>query len=229
MSDLDGHKRRAALAAARHIASGMVVGLGSGSTAKHVTLALGAALASGELERVRGVPTSLSTMRLAKDAGISLIELPVGGVDLAIDGMDELDPNLDAIKGLGGALLREKIVAASATSFVLIGDASKRVRQLGEKAPIPIEVSTFGWRRAAAQIEALGLDPVLRGSEEDPFVSDNGNPVLDGHVTTPFDPKTLADALAAVPGVLAHGLFIDLTDRAYIADGHEVEALERRG
>src|SRR5690606_35902823 len=140
----DQLKRASGLAAARLVEDDMLVGLGTGSTAEHFIKALAGRLRSGELRGVRGVPTSLATAELASAAGIELSELPAGGVDLAVDGMDELSPALDAIKGLGGALLREKIVAASASRFVLIGDGSKLVDSLGRLAPIPVEVVPFG-------------------------------------------------------------------------------------
>lgn len=228
MSDLEEHKRNAALAAARLIESGMVVGLGSGSTARHLTLELGAALARGDLRTVRGVPTSQGTAELARSVGIELIELPASGVDIAIDGMDEVTDALDAIKGLGGALLREKIVAQSAGRFVLIGDAGKRVAHLGERAPIPVEVLPFGWRRTAARIEALGLSPYLRGGERSPFVSDNGNYVVDAHADEPFDAAALDGALMCVPGVLGHGMFLGVAVRAFIASAGGVTEMEAK-
>ena len=228
MSDLEEHKRNAALAAARLVESGMVVGLGSGSTARHLTLELGATVARGELRAVRGVPTSQGTAALARSVGIELIELPASGVDIAIDGMDEVTDTLDATKGLGGALLREKIVAHSARCFVLIGDASKRVSHLGERAPIPVEVLPFGWRRTVARIEALGLSPHLRGGERSPFVSDNGNYVVDAHASEPFDAPALDGALMCVPGVLGHGMFLGTAVRAFIASAGGVTVLGAR-
>ena len=229
MSDREAEKRSAALAAARLIESGTVLGLGSGSTADHLTRAVGDALARGELQGVVGVPTSGRTEALARSLGIPLIELPPEGVDLAIDGMDEVTPTLDAIKGLGGALLREKVVAQSAARFVLIGNGSKRVAHLGERAPIPVEVLPFGWRRSARRIESLGLRPEVRGGEGAPFTSDNGNLVVDAYAEDRFDPPTIDRELLAIPGVLGHGLFLGTAALALLAEGGGVTTLERPG
>src|SRR5690606_4535912 len=175
VSQQEDLKKQAALRAVTLVASGMTVGLGTGSTATHFVAELGRRLAAGELARVVGVPTSRATARQATALGIPLVEVPTAGVDLAVDGMDEYDDDLDAIKGLGGALLREKIVAASAATFVLIGDSSKHVKRLGEKAPLPVEVATFGWQPTAAALAGLGAVPALRRGGDQPFVTDNGN------------------------------------------------------
>jgi ribose 5-phosphate isomerase A len=227
VSRVDDAKQASALAAARLIESGMVLGLGSGSTADHLTQVVGEALARGELSNIVGVPTSARTEALAASVGIELIDLPASGVDLAIDGMDEVTPELDALKGLGGALLREKVVAQSARRFVLIGDDSKRVMRLGERAPIPVEVLPFGWRRSARRIAALGLAPALRGNEDDPYVSDNGNLVIDAHADAPFDAAELDRGLLAIPGVLAHGLFLGTAQMAFLAGPDGVSELVR--
>ncbi|HEX7023008.1 MAG TPA: ribose-5-phosphate isomerase RpiA [Trueperaceae bacterium] len=212
-------KQRAAIAAVEMVQSGMRLGLGTGSTAAYAIAELGARLADGRLKDVRGVPTSLASAALAERHGVLLMELGAQGVDLAIDGMDELDPALNAIKGLGGALAREKIVAARADCFVLVGDASKRVSRLGEKAPVPVEVLPFGWRAAQAELEALGCAAVLRTRREsrEPFVSDNGNLVLDCRFEKPFDAPALAGAIDHVVGVVEHGLFLGMADVAFVA------------
>ena len=219
-SDLERHKAAAGRAAVDLVASGMVLGLGTGSTARHALLHLARRLAEGSLERIRGVPTSRATEALARELGIELVELPAGGVDLAIDGMDEVDPGLNAIKGLGGALFREKVVAASARRFVLIGDATKRVGALGEKAPLPVEVAGFGWRRTRARLEELGLEPRIRIDGEDAVETDNGNLVLDCPLPSPLAPAAAADlalAIGGIPGVIAHGFFLGMADRAFVA------------
>src|SRR5690606_5673244 len=174
----DDLKRRAAQDAAALVESGMLLGLGTGSTATLFVSAVGERLASGKLKDIRAVPTSDATRRQAVSLNIPLIELPEGGLDLAVDGMDELTPKLDAIKGLGGALLREKIVAAAAARLVLIGDASKLVAHLGQRAALPVEVARFGWRRTARELSALA-EATLRVAEGEPFVSDNGNFIVD--------------------------------------------------
>ncbi len=218
MDEREDYKRVVGEAAARLVRSGMLVGLGSGSTARFFTEALGRALRSGELHDVRGVPTSGRTERLAQAAGVPLVELSAAGVDLAVDGADEIDPALNAIKGLGGALTREKIVAAAARRFVLVADASKRVTRLGERAPVPVEVLRFGWVRTRASLAALGCRPTLRGGERDPFVTDNGHVVLDCAVAPGFDAGAFAAAVDALPGVVGHGLFMGLAHTALLAD-----------
>lgn len=220
-------KRAAAEAALAEVRSGMRLGLGSGSTAGAFLEGLGERLRTGELRDVRGVPTSRDTERTARRLGIPLIDLPEGGVDLAVDGMDEIDPDLDAIKGLGGALLREKIVAAAARRFVLVGDAGKRVDRLGDRAPLPVEVLGFGVARTAARLRDLGLTPNLRGGELEPFLSDNGHPILDCDLPAGLDAAAVQASLATVPGVLGDGLFLGMAAAAYLAGEEGVTRLER--
>mgnify|MGYP001421935357 CR=1 FL=1 len=228
MTTAEAQKRAAAGAALDFVEDGMLVGLGTGSTARHFTLGLGERLERGELRDVTGVPTSLATEALARQAGVPLAELPAGGVDLAVDGMDEVDANLDAVKGLGGALTREKIVAASAGSFILIGDESKVVDRLTSSAPVPVEVIPFGWRRTLQLLAQLELDPSLRGGEDDPFRTDNGNLVVDCTVRHALSPARLAADLSALPGVVDHGLFLQLAARALIAGADGVRELVRK-
>lgn len=222
----DPRKAAAAQAALAEVEDGMLLGLGTGSTAHLFLIALGERIASGALPRVRGVATSRATERTSREVGIPLVDLPAGGVDLAVDGMDEVDPELDAMKGLGGALLREKVVAESARRFVLIGDEGKRVDRLGERAPLPVEVLAFGLARTAERARSLGLDPRLRGGETEPYLSDNGNPVLDCGLPSDTSAARLAADLDAIPGVLGHGLFLRMADAAYLA-GNAVSRLDR--
>ncbi len=205
----------------------MTLGLGTGSTARYATLAIGELLQRGELKDIRAAVTSEETARLAREGGVPLIELGAEGVDLAIDGMDEVTDNLDVIKGLGGALLREKIVETRARTFILIGDVSKRVRHLGEKAPVPTEVLEFGFGAARKDLETLECRPILRERNGKPVLSDNGNLLLDCHFDAPFNPSEIAVAMSQIPGVLEHGLFLGMADLAYIADGKRVVRLER--
>ncbi len=229
MDDIESLKRRAGESAAALVRSDTVVGLGTGSTACHTIAAIGRALADGSLRGVTGVATSVASERLAREAGIPLVELGPDGVDLAIDGADEIDPSLDAIKGLGAAMTREKVVAAAARRFVLVADGSKRVALLGERAPVPVELLAFGWRRTAAALAALGCEPRLRGGEAAPVRTDNGHPVLDCHVAAGFDAAAFAAALDALPGVVGHGLFLGLARTAFIAEAGGVTRLERDG
>lgn len=195
--------------------------------------ALGEKLKTGELKNIVGVPSSKRSETLARELGIPLEELSPTGVDVAIDGMDEVDPHLNAIKGLGGAQTREKIVASSAKLFILIGDETKTVKQLGEKAPIPVEIIPFGYRATVAKLAALGTRPEQRmGTEkgstgEKPFITDNGNYIFHCFVTPPIDAKKLAAEMSNIPGVLEHGLFLNMAKIAYVATSKEVLKLEK--
>ncbi len=215
-------KEQAAKEAIKHVKSGMTLGLGTGSTARYATFGIGEMLKHGDIKDIRAAVTSVETERLARERGIPVVELGAEGVDLAIDGMDEVTDNLDVIKGLGGALLREKIVEARARTFILIGDVSKRVGYLGEKAPVPTEVLEFGFGAAQKDLQALGCRPVLRERDGKPVRSDNGNLLLDCYFGAPFDPNEIAAAMSRVPGVLEHGLFLGMANLAYIADGERV-------
>lgn len=227
MNEIERSKARAAHAALAHVRSGMLVGLGSGSTAFHMILELGRRLSSGELQDVRGVPTSLATEKLALASHVPVVDLPASGVDVAIDGMDEVTTSLDAIKGLGGALTREKIVAESARRFLLIGDASKRVDALGQGAPVPVETLAFGWRRTAERLRDLGAEPVVRRVAGEVAHTDNGHLVIDCRMPAGFDARAFARNVDAIPGVLGHGLFLGLAERAFLADLQEVRELVR--
>jgi ribose 5-phosphate isomerase A len=229
MDDSETLKRRAGEAAASLVRSGTVVGLGTGSTARYVIAAIGRAVADGTLTDVVGVPTSAASERMALEAGIPLVELGPDGVDIAIDGADEIDPALEAIKGLGGAMTREKIVAAAARRFVLVADASKRVDRLGERAPVPVEVLRFGWRRTAAALASLGCTPKVRGGEGSPALTDNGHPVPDCEVAAGFDAVAFAAAADALPGVVGHGLFLGIARTAFIAGDGDVVRVDRPG
>jgi ribose 5-phosphate isomerase A len=221
-------KRAAAEAAvAAEVRSGMVVGLGTGSTAGPAVEAIGRRLASGELRDVRGVPTSSAAAAVARRAGVPLTTLDEAPEpDVAIDGADEIAPGLRLVKGLGGALVREKIVAVAARRFVVVADAAKRVERLGERAPVPVEVLAFGLAPARLQLAALGCDPVLRTDAEGaPFSTDEENWILDCRFGPIDHPEPLAAAIQAVPGVVGHGLFLGLADVAYVAAGGAVSEL----
>ncbi|MCK6551599.1 ribose 5-phosphate isomerase A, partial [Myxococcota bacterium] len=174
-------KEAAAREAVREVESGMVLGLGTGSTAKWAVIAIGEKLASGELRDVVGVPTSEHTRALAIERGVPLAPLEAhASIDLAIDGADEVDPRLDLIKGLGGALLREKQVELRAKRFIVVADASKLVSKLGTKAPVPVEVPRDRWRDFVEPLRALGSTPVLRvDAAGQPKITDGGHAILD--------------------------------------------------
>ncbi|HEX7004257.1 MAG TPA: ribose-5-phosphate isomerase RpiA [Trueperaceae bacterium] len=223
----EAQKRAAALAALDLVENDTVVGLGTGSTARYLIEELGSRLETGLLSGVRGVATSRTSEELASACGIPLVELPAEEIPLAIDGMDEVDDRLRAIKGLGGALTREKVVASAAQRFVLIGDASKLVVQLARATPIPVEVLEFGRNRTERLLERLGLEPRLRLRKGQPFTSDNGNPVLDCSVVATTDLEGLAAEIKALPGVVEHGLFLEQASLAIVAGEDRVTELRR--
>jgi ribose 5-phosphate isomerase A len=229
--DLEDAKARAARAALAEVRSGMDLGLGTGSTVRHFLEALGEALASGALEKIRGVPTSEDTARRAAILGIPLLALHESPkLDLAVDGADEVSPNLDLIKGLGGALVREKMVVQRAARFIVIADDTKRVGKLGEKAPLPVEVVQFGWEAHLEPLRGLGGHSVRRTvngrADGVPFVSDNGNYILD--VAFPggiSDPDKLEAFLKRRAGIVDSGLFLGVAGAVYLATARGVEVL----
>ncbi|WP_293170319.1 ribose-5-phosphate isomerase RpiA [Oceanithermus sp.] len=217
--DLESLKKLAAEAAVARVRSGMRLGLGTGSTARWAVELVGARLAAGELEDVVGVPTSRATEALMRRVGIPVVELDERGVDLAIDGADEVAPDLTLIKGHGGALLREKIVEAAAREFLVIADYTKRVQVLGERRSVPVEVARFGWRRTRALLEGLGGEAELRlGADGEPAVSDNGNYLVDVRFGPIGDPVGLAEAIKSLPGVFEVGIFHGLATAAFLAE-----------
>jgi len=205
-------KRRAAVEAVDRVRPGMVLGLGTGSTAALVVDEVGRRLQDGRLTDIIGVPTSDATQQRAARCGIPLGTLedhPV--VDLTIDGADEVDPDGQLIKGLGGALLREKIVASASRRLLIVVDPSKLVPRLGTRSPVPVEVVSFAAGTHAAAIRALGAEPQLRRTESgDPFRSDEGHVIVDCRFPDGIpDPHAVQAALRARPGVVETGLFLD--------------------
>ena len=215
MADQDALKRAAAGKALELVRDGMLIGLGSGSTAKYFTEGVGRLVEEGM--KLRGVPTSRATAELAAAGGIPIVEDLVGPIDLAVDGADEVDPKLSLIKGRGGALFREKLVAAAAKRFVAVVDESKVVDQLG-KGVLPVEVVPFLWRSTAERLARLCTGLKVRGGEEQPYITDNGNLILDlsfdGGIE---DAAALGTALKATVGVVEHGLFVGMTDTCIVA------------
>lgn len=220
---LDDEKRLAARAAVAEVADGMLVGLGTGSTAAHALGALAQRIAGGL--RITAVATSVATAAAARAGGIAVLDFAdVARVDLAIDGVDEIDGRLRAIKGAGGAMLREKAVAASATRMIAIGDSTKWVTTIGV-ARLPVEVLPFARSFVVAALTALGAAVTIRPG----YLTDNGNLVADCRFAVLPDLDRLAAAIAAIPGALGHGLFLTEIDTAYIAHGGVVTRLERDG
>lgn len=230
MSDAATGKRAAAEAAVTLVQDGMLLGLGTGSTIQFAIEALGRRVRDEGL-RVECVPTSLRTEAEARRLGIPLTDFSAcHELDLAIDGADEVQPGtLALIKGLGAALLREKIVAANSRRFVVVADDSKLVRQIGDKAPVPVEAVAFGHETVCRRLRAMGGDPRLRrGPEGHPVLTDGGNLIFDCHGFAPItDPAALADRLSTVVGVVETGLFPRFAAEAYIARGAEVQVLRR--
>ncbi|HLM47569.1 MAG TPA: ribose-5-phosphate isomerase RpiA [Myxococcaceae bacterium] len=218
-------KREAAERAVEAIQPGMVVGLGSGSTAAFVVRRLAALRAECKLRDVVGVPTSVGTEQLARALGVPLSTLeehPV--VDLTLDGADEVDPRLRLIKGGGGALLREKIVAQASRRTLIVVDAGKLSPRLGTRWPVPVEVLPFGWRSQALFLEGLGARITRReGPEGAPYQTDQGNFILDCAFGPLEHPEALAARLEARAGIVAHGLFIGLTSELVLAGPNGVE------
>jgi len=228
MDKLDQLKRQAAETAVESVASGMVVGLGTDSTAAYTIEAIGRRLQDGRLCDIVGVPTSEATARQAKASGIRLTTLddhPT--VDITIDGADEADPNLDLIKGLGGALLREKIVAVASREVIIVGDYTKRVGQLGTQAPVPVEVIPFARRPVQNYLESLGARVELRVQAGRPFVTDEGNHIFDCYFGLIDNPAELSQAIRARPGVVEHGLFLNIATQLIIATPTTVERFYR--
>ena len=210
--NLDNLKKAAAHKAIEFIRDGMVVGLGTGSTAKHLLVALGEQVRAGR--KLRGVPTSQETAALARESGIPLIDTENRWeIDAALDGADQVDPDFNLIKGGGGALLKEKIVVASAKQFIVMIDHTKQVPVLGGSFPLPIEVIPFGWGGTARKIEALTKSRVvLRERNGTPFKTEAGHLIVDVHIDRIDRPGELETALNLIPGVVETGLFVGRTN-----------------
>lgn len=223
-------KRLAAETAFTSVESGMVLGLGTGSTVRHLVELLGEALRSGARADIVAVPTSVQTEVQARAVGIPLIELgDREALDLTIDGADEVSPELDLIKGLGGALLREKMVAQASRRLLIIADESKLVDRLGTRGPLPVEVVDWALDAQIRFLESLGATVSLRSSTDaDPVKSDNGNVFLD--CTFPDgieDPAALEHLLAFRAGIVDTGLFLGMTSEAVIASPNGIQTLRR--
>lgn len=219
-------KRAAAQEAVSLVHNGMVVGLGSGSTAE-LFAALLAERVRQERLTITGVPTSIRVGELARQHGLTVVPLEdVPRIDLTVDGADEIQTGtLGLVKGRGGALLREKLVAASSDQLCIIADDSKLVTQLGEKFAVPVAVVPYGWRQTADRIRALGGEPTIRQAGDSPLTSDDGLLILDCAFGPIPDPVTLASALKGTLGVVEHGLFLGLAGRAIVAGSGGITVL----
>jgi ribose 5-phosphate isomerase A len=224
-------KQRAAEAAMGLIEDGMVVGLGTGSTADYFLQALGRAVSQGRLRNIRGVPTSRRSEIRGRELHIPLTTLAeVGTCDITVDGADEIAPNLDVIKGLGGALLREKIVAQNSRQLVIIADHTKLVETLGTRSPLPVEVASFGYEVQEPFLRKIGCIPSLRmGGDGMVFVTDNSNIIFDCRFTSIPDPQAIEQALHGRAGIVETGLFIALATTVLVAHPDRVQRLDRAG
>jgi ribose 5-phosphate isomerase A len=228
MTNRDARKKEAALAAVALVEDGMVVGLGTGSTAAFAIDGLIERVREGGL-RIVAIPTSERSAQQARAGGIELTDFTAHTkIDLTIDGADEIaEDSLDLIKGLGGALLREKIVAAASDRLVIIADEPKLVQRLGLTVPIPVEVVPFGWQTTAARLGALGCVPVPRTAGTEPFHTDNGNMILDCQVNGIDDPAALERAMCSVVGVVETGLFLGMATTALVAKADGLRRIEK--
>lgn len=214
----------------RYVEDGMVLGLGTGTTAYWVVRRVGELLATGELRGVRGIPTSERTVALTKEFGVPLLTLSESRPDLTLDGADEVSRGLDVLKGWGGALLREKIVATSSRDgLVIVAEDSKLVESVG-KGPVPVEVEPFGWEATLEALASLGRDATLRTDDSDPrrpFVTDGGHYTVDCHFDAIPEPDALQTQMKRIPGVIETGLFLGIACAAVVghADGIEIFAI----
>jgi ribose 5-phosphate isomerase A len=223
------YKQQAAEAAVALVESGMAVGLGTGSTAIWVTRRIAALLREGKLHDVVGFPTSRTTAAEAQALGIPLLDdaLP-RPLALTIDGADEIDAHLNLIKGAGGALFREKVAAEASARMLVVADRSKLVTTLGERMPVPVEVTPFGWHSQQRFLESLGAGVALRHKADGgPFQTDQGNWVFDCRFGPIADPALLAAALDGRAGIVEHGLFINRASAAFVAGPDGVQTLTR--
>ena len=206
-------KKEAAVEAVKFVRSGMKLGLGTGSTAKYAVEEIGRKLNSGELKDILCIPTSESTRKLAESLGIPLTDFEnVERIDLTIDGADEVDSKLNLIKGGGGALLREKIVAQASEKEIIIVDETKLSDSLGKNFPLPVEIVPFALHPIKRLLENLGAEVQLRKSEEEIFVTDEGHWILDAKFESIDNPYQLSSLLNEKAGVVEHGLFLDVVD-----------------
>lgn len=219
-------KQLAGERAVEYVKDGMVVGLGTGSTVYYTIKRLGMMAAEG-LDII-GIPTSISSENIAKESGIELSTLEEHSkIDVTIDGADEVDPNLNLIKGMGGALFREKIVASASDMEVIVVDFSKMVEILGTKSPLPVEVASFGWKVCKERLEKLGCDVNLRRKDRSVFISDNKNYILDCTFEQIDDPLELELEINNIPGIIENGLFLDIADIALVGTENGVKLFSK--
>jgi ribose 5-phosphate isomerase A len=223
----DGEKRAAAARAVEEVEDGMVLGLGSGSTAAFAVEAVAARVAKGL--RVAAIPSSEATAALARQFGVPLTSfVKHRRIDVTIDGADQVERGtLNLIKGLGGALLREKIVASASDRMIVVVDETKLVDRLGRSTPLPVETVSFGWQTTLDRLSAFGCEPRLRMIEDKPFTTDSGNYIIDCIIAEIPDPAALEPRLSAIVGVVESGLFVGLASKIIVGRPAGVEVIER--
>jgi ribose 5-phosphate isomerase A len=218
-------KKRAGEEAAKYVKDGMVVGLGTGSTVKYTIIKLGEMVKEG-LDII-GIPTSLATEKLAREKGIKLGDLnDYDYIDLTIDGADEVDGNLNLIKGGGGALLREKMIAYASNYEIIVVDESKVKNYLGD-FPLPVEIVKFGYKKTMKNLEALGCKPSLRLKNEVPYITDNGNYIVDCKFEKILQPEKIERKIDEIPGVVEIGLFINLANEVIVGKKEGIEIMKK--
>jgi ribose 5-phosphate isomerase A len=220
-------KKLAGEKAVEHIEDGMIVGLGTGSTVEYTLRKLGTLVRDGL--KIKGIPTSIHTQRIAKGEQIPLITLEENPViDVTIDGADEVDSNMNLIKGGGGALLREKVIAFNSKKVIIVIDDSKVVKALGIDIPLPVEVVKFGWTSTKKTLENFGCNVVLRKiMGEEPFITDNSNYILDCEFERIAEPEQFEVDLNNIPGVVENGLFIGLVDEVIVGGKQGILTLDK--
>ena len=228
MTNRDIQKKAAAeYAVENFVESGMLVGLGFGSTAIHAVRKLGELIRQGTLRSITAIACAQSTEDLARELGIPLIDFQTDTViDITIDGADEVDPDLNLIKGGGGALTREKIVAQASRKEVIVIDESKQSQSLGNQWPVPVEIVPFGWQTQIGYLENLGADPVLRKTENgEPLTTDQGNYIIDANFGPIEQPLLLGDQIIRRAGIVEHGLFLQLATDLVVATADSITHL----
>ena len=226
---IENLKKLAAEKVVEFVQSGMIIGLGTGSTTKYALMKIAEQLKSGELSNIRGVPSSLQTKELANQLGIPLTNFDESlFIDLTIDGADEVDENLNLIKGGGGALLREKILAQNSNEFIVVVDQSKISKKLGEKWHVPIEVIQFAKEIERKYLEEIGAQVKLRyDSEDEKFITDENNVILDSNFGIIDNPKIISEKLEKRAGIVEHGIFVNLATRVIVAKEKGIETIIR--
>jgi ribose 5-phosphate isomerase A len=232
MSWIENAKERAAKKALDHVEDGMILGLGSGSTVSHAVRLIGLKRGRGELKDLKCIPTSTQIAEEAINVGIKLTTLDeYPTIELSIDGADQIDPNLNAIKGGGGALLREKVVATASKEYIIIADERKKADILGYKQAVPIEINPFSTNIVIKRVEEMGGVVELRKGtgKLGPTITDNGNYIIDANFGKILNPLNLDRRLHAIPGLLETGLFLGYAERAYLGTREKVAMLTKKG